>query len=147
MQRRFLAVSLLLVIIGGMFLTGCSSNTESNAKPAVQTVKGTLTDTSIRLSSSSVSSGKVTFAITNNGTLEHEFVVLKTDLAPDAVHMQSDAEKVDEDMSGENVGEVEGIASGETKELSLSLQPGKYLLICNLPGHFQAGMYVSFEVQ
>ena len=37
-------------------------------------------------------------------------------------------------------GEIEEIAPGETKSLTLTLQKGHYALVCNLPGHYKAGM-------
>ena len=37
-------------------------------------------------------------------------------------------------------GEIEDIAPGTTKSLTLTLQKGHYALVCNLPGHYKAGM-------
>jgi len=36
---------------------------------------------------------------------------------------------------------------GKTRRLALGLKPGKYVLICNVPGHYQAGMRVGFTVR
>ena len=53
---------------------------------------------------------------------------------------------VDEDKV-ESVGEVEDIAAGATKDATFKLAAGKYALICNLAGHYTAGMRVTFTVQ
>ena len=45
------------------------------------------------------------------------------------------------------VGEVEEIAGGRSKRLSLNLSKGHYALICNLPGHYAAGMRADFTVK
>jgi uncharacterized cupredoxin-like copper-binding protein len=46
-----------------------------------------------------------------------------------------------------NVGEIGGIASGQTKKLSLTLKPGHYALICNLPGHYAASQHADLAVR
>jgi uncharacterized cupredoxin-like copper-binding protein len=47
------------------------------------------------------------------------------------------------------VGEINEskLTSGATQTLQLNLTPGRYLLVCNLPGHFQAGMKTEFTVK
>ena len=46
-----------------------------------------------------------------------------------------------------NVGEIGDLQPGEAKTLSLSLKPGHYALICNLPGHYKAGQHADFTVR
>jgi uncharacterized cupredoxin-like copper-binding protein len=53
--------------------------------------------------------------------------------------------KVDEDKAGDK-GEVSEFDPGKSGALTVNLKPGKYLLICNVPGHFAAGMWSPFEV-
>ncbi len=36
---------------------------------------------------------------------------------------------------------------GESKTLELDLEAGKYALVCNLPGHYAAGMFADFTVK
>jgi uncharacterized cupredoxin-like copper-binding protein len=56
--------------------------------------------------------------------------------------------KVDEEASGEVVGKIEesDLGSGRSASTTLDLSPGKYVLICNVSGHYKDGMYVAFEV-
>lgn len=111
----------------------------------VSTVDITLKDFSIIPSVTSLPAGRVTFQASNQGPSEHEFVVLKTGLAPKALPLKGGA--VSEDATGiENVGELEGLGSGNTKSTTIKLAPGSYLLVCNLPGHFLAGMVTPFTV-
>ena len=45
------------------------------------------------------------------------------------------------------VDEVEDIVAGTTAELQLSLEPGTYAVICNLPEHYAQGMHASLTVE
>jgi uncharacterized cupredoxin-like copper-binding protein len=53
--------------------------------------------------------------------------------------------RVDEDKAGDK-GEVSELDPGASGSLTVALKPGKYLLICNVPGHYAAGMWAPFEV-
>ena len=131
-----LTAAVLLAACGGAGTTGA----QSGGSVAVK-----LVDNAISLDQSSLNAGKVLFRITNAGTIEHEFAVLKTVLGADKLPADPDKPgKVKEDG---NVGEVEAIAVKGTKDLSLDLQPGQYVLICNVPDHYGHGMHVAFTVK
>lgn len=85
--------------------------------------------------------GKVRFVVTNIGTVEHEFVVLKT--AKPAGDLLK-GQKADE---AGNVGEIGGIPPGQARTVNLVLKPGHYSLICNLPGHYKTGQFADFYVR
>ena len=101
----------------------------------------------------SVSAGDVTFSITNDGPEDlHEFVVIPTDLAPGELPTDETG-AVSENGEGMTViDEVEDIAIGATEELTVSLDPGNYVLICNIysaeedEAHYAMGMYTAFTV-
>ncbi|MGZ6557790.1 MAG: sulfocyanin-like copper-binding protein, partial [Actinomycetota bacterium] len=103
----------------------------------------------IHLSATATSSGKTTFRVTNTDKVKHEFVVLKTD-TPAANFpigsFEGEADRIDEDTAGTNVGETGDMAAGETKALTIDLKPGHYALVCNLPGHYRMGMHQDFTV-
>ena len=130
------AALVLLAACGGAGTTGA----QSGGSVAVK-----LTDSLISLDQSSLNAGKVTFKITNSGSIEHEFVVLKTTLPADKIPANPD--KPGKVLEDGNVGEVEGIAVKETKDLVLDLQPGQYVLICDLPAHYGMGMHTAFTVK
>ena len=85
--------------------------------------------------------GGITFAVRNAGTLTHEFVIIRTDRPAGALLKGARA-----DESG-NVGETGDLRPGQSKTLRLSLRPGHYALICNLPGHYAAGQHRDFTVR
>ena len=44
-------------------------------------------------------------------------------------------------------GEIPDVAAGATKSTKLNLAPGRYVMFCNLPGHYQGGMYGTVIVK
>lgn len=88
--------------------------------------------------------GPLLFQVANAGTLEHELVIVRTDLAAATLPIRDgivDAEAL------EVAGEVEAMARGERVEAEFGLEAGAYVLLCNLPGHYEAGMRVAFTVR
>jgi len=103
-------------------------------------------------STTSVPAGTVSLAVTNTGYLTHELVVLPL-AAGRQLGTRSGGGKVDEtDSLGEasascRAGEGDGIAAGSTGWVSLHLPAGRYELVCNLPGHYAAGMFAELDVR
>lgn len=85
--------------------------------------------------------GKVKFVVTNTGTIDHEFVVLKT--AKPAGNLLKGKEA---NESGA-VGEIDPVPAGQARTLTIKLKRGHYSLICNLPGHYLAGQFADFYVR
>ena len=86
----------------------------------------------------------VTFRVANDGAVSHEFVVIRSDAAPDALAI---AAGVADESQLDVVGRIGQWPGGETREGTFELTPGAYLLICNLPGHYQLGMTVAFTAE
>jgi uncharacterized cupredoxin-like copper-binding protein len=100
-----------------------------------------LREFAVDTSASTAAAGHVTFTVHNTGNVTHEFVVLKTPKRADALLKGARA-----DESG-NVGETGDLKAGASKKLTLTLKPGHYALICNLPGHYKAGQHTDFTVK
>ena len=109
------------------------------------TVNVTETEFKIEADATSAPAGQVTFNIKNNGTIAHEFVVIKTDDDASALPVASGASEVDEEQL-EVVDEKEDIAAGASVTLTVNLDAGHYALICNVEGHYPAGMHLDFTV-
>ena len=86
--------------------------------------------------------GKVTVSAPNDGQIVHELVLLKTDADPASLPKKGD--EVDESTS---VGELADVEPGATKKMTFELAPGKYAMVCALPGHYENGMYGSLTVK
>ncbi|MGE0134576.1 MAG: sulfocyanin-like copper-binding protein [Dehalococcoidia bacterium] len=98
----------------------------------------------IDLSDDTADAGEVTFSIENEGAIVHNFVIVDTDEAADSLPL--DGAEVDLDALTV-VDRTEDIPAGESADLTADLSPGRYVLICNVIGHYQAGMHVEFEVE
>jgi uncharacterized cupredoxin-like copper-binding protein len=107
----------------------------------------TLGDMTVTPSSTNVPSGKYTVAITNAGKISHELLVFHTDIAPANLPVGSDG-KVAEDAPGFKISDGDNLDPGASQSRVIDLsQPGTYLFVCNLPGHFTAGMHTTVTVK
>jgi uncharacterized cupredoxin-like copper-binding protein len=107
-----------------------------------------LEDFEVRQEATVVPAGKVSFLIRNQGPTTHEVIVVRTDLAPDKLPLQSDGLTVDEEGDGiKFLEEVEGLDIDDRETLILDLAPGRYVLYCNLEGHYLGGMYEALIVR
>ena len=128
---------------GGTATGGTSTGTSGSGT----TIQVTEKDFAVAVDPSSAPSGDLTFSVHNDGPSVHEFVIFQTDLAPDELPTADDG-TVDEAGEGvEHVDEIEDIAPGTDGTLSVSLDPGSYVFICNLPGHYAGGMHTAFTVE
>lgn len=111
-----------------------------------QAVDVTQSDYAIALEPPDGTSGKIVFKIENSGSADHEFTVLRTDLAYDALPIQDD-EWVDESAPRiEVIGGFDHVFPDQPKELEIDLAAGAYVIICNIQGHYQLGMRAPFAV-
>jgi uncharacterized cupredoxin-like copper-binding protein len=90
----------------------------------------------------SVKAGPTTITFKNAGTKEHEVVVLKTDTPADKLEVGANHE-VSEAAS---VGEDSETKPGKTKSTTIDLQPGNYVLVCNIERHYERGMHAALTV-
>lgn len=91
--------------------------------------------------------GEVTFQVTNNSKdLVHEMILVKLKDEKTALPFVAADNKVDEDAAG-HLGEVSELDPGKSGSLTLALDPGIYILFCNLPGHYMAGMWTTVTVK
>jgi len=139
-------VALAAALAGGL-LAACGGDRDG-AKEA----KVTLTDYELQ-APARVEAGQVTFAAGNNGTFIHEIALVKTDLAPDQLPRDDEGLFDERGQGVQFVDEVEDIDPGTTAKLSVDLDSGSYVLLCNKPAesgdpqsHFQHGMYSKLTV-
>lgn len=101
----------------------------------------------------SVPAGQVSLRVTNTGMLAHEVVVMPLGQGQNPGQRPVGASgEVDEAGSlGEAArtcgpGDGDGIAPGATGWTTLTLEPGRYELLCNISGHYGSGMYTELDV-
>ena len=104
-------------------------------------------DFKLKVSRSAVPAGKVVIRVHNRGPSTHEINVDRTDLPSGALPLKADGLTVAEDTPAlHRVDSIEQLDLGDSGDLSLRLEPGHYVLYCNLEGHYLGGMHVSFDV-
>ena len=144
-------VVFMLVAMLAIASVACSSDSSSSSAGTTATspagggtaIAATEKDFSIGLDSTEVAAGEVTFTINNEGPSAHEFVVIATDTAPGDLPVKDGL--VEEDGITV-VDEAEDIAPSTTASLPIDLEAGSYVIICNLPGHYEQGMNVGLTV-
>ena len=149
MSARPRAIALTLAFLtccGALAFVACSDPND------ISTVNVTLREFSVTADQGTVPKGQVTFHVTNGGTVPHEFLVIRTDLAPDQLPTDSDGAVDESSADIEIVDEVEALDPGTSESLTVTLEPGAYVLICNMldadfGSHYMAGMHTPFTVE
>jgi uncharacterized cupredoxin-like copper-binding protein len=100
-----------------------------------------------------VPAGTVTLVAYNHGSRTHELVVLPLTSdasvgtrAVGAGNTVDEAGSLGEASNSCGSGSGNGIRPGAAGWVTLTLTPGRYELICNLPGHYAAGMHTELDV-
>lgn len=100
-----------------------------------------------------VDESHVMFKVVNQGNVDHEFIVIRTDLPLDAMPVHEKG--LNEEKAGIKIAEIEDIRPGESRDLAIDMPPGKYVLICNrveiedhkIVSHYRRGMRIVFTVK
>jgi uncharacterized cupredoxin-like copper-binding protein len=146
--RRRWAWALVLVLAALALAVPLALARRQEPTPAGTPVNVLLEDFEVRQDAAVVPAGTVSFRIRNQGPTTHEVIVVRTDRAPDKLPLQRDGLTVDEEAPGiDFLEEVEGLDIDDRETLVLDLEPGNYVLYCNLEGHYLGGMHEALTVR
>lgn len=146
-----------MAVVGvAIAVASSSSTTKAATVPAAANpvftgaqVPVTLKEFHVSLPSVVLSAGQKTFTISNAGTMQHELLVFHPDASIDPNHLPlgSDGD-INEDAPGVNkISDGDNIDPGKSQTRQVDLtQPGTYIFVCNLPGHYQLGMWTKVVV-
>lgn len=157
---------LILMTSVAMFAGACGASTPPNetirpiTTPAPTVEATTVPSTAVAAANVAVSltewkvavpetlqAGQVTFDITNDGSMQHEMLVFKSDLAPADYPKDANGDIVEEGAGVTLISDGDNIDPKGTQSRTVDLSaPGTYLFVCNLPGHFKAGMFTVVTV-
>ena len=113
------------------------------AAPGLDLAKATM---GIKALPGAVKAGEVTFNVKNDSKdTVHEMIVMYLAEPGKPLPYLEAENRVDEDKAGDK-GEVSELDPGKSGSLTVELKAGKYLLICNVPGHYASGMVVPLTV-
>jgi copper binding plastocyanin/azurin family protein len=93
-----------------------------------------------------IKSGKTDLTITNTGVAPHELLVFKSDLDPSAYPTDAAGDIKEKGAGVTLVSDGDNIDPAGSQTRSIDLAPGKYLFVCNIPGHFKQGMFTVVTV-
>ena len=94
----------------------------------------------------SIPAGEITFRATNDSTgIIHEMIVAPVSDPATPLPYNADQERVDEEAA-KSLGEVSELEPGDSGALTVTLEPGTYILYCNIPGHYILGMWSLITV-
>jgi uncharacterized cupredoxin-like copper-binding protein len=156
----FMCLPAALAVLFSLIAIGCGSGAPTTAGSALVASSATVATTNpaspgpvalsefkVQTAATAVAAGKVTFQISNAGKVQHELLVFRSNLAPSAYPLKDG--NIDEEGTGiTKVSDGDNLDPGTTQTRTVDLnQPGTYLFVCNLPGHFKAGMYQVVTVK
>jgi uncharacterized cupredoxin-like copper-binding protein len=100
-------------------------------------VNATLGEMFVKADTTSVKAGKVTFAVKNTGGTMHGLAIV------------ADPPKAPGGMLDESTFLAKGkeLPAGAGDMVTADLKPGRYELVCFLPGHYAAGQKLAFQVR
>ena len=141
-MRRFrigLLVGALMLVISGV-AAAAAQHAVRAAKAT--SVSATEVEWRIKLSKASAPHGKVTFIVRDAGHLAHQFIVLQTKLSQGELPMKGSI--VNLKKAGKVIGKI-SLAPGKGARLTVTLAKGPYVILCNLPAHYQSGQHTAFR--
>jgi uncharacterized cupredoxin-like copper-binding protein len=130
-----------------------ASTAAASSAPSGEPTSAGPADVAIHLSEWSVgvpttiAAGSVNLSITNIGKIPHELLVFKSDLAPSTLPLDSHGNIIEDGPGVNLVSDGDNIDPGGTQSRQVDLsKPGQYIFVCNIPGHFKAGMFTVVNV-
>lgn len=104
----------------------------------------------LTLSQDTAPAGNLNIQVTNDGSVGHNFWVVKSDLPPGQLPLNSnvvDVDSLDVITRSGLVTNDEDLDPGDRLQVLVGLEPGSYVLFCNVPDHYTSGMNAALTVE
>ncbi len=93
-----------------------------------------------------IPAGRVEVELDNHGPDTHELIMVRA-VPGQPLPLRSDGLTVDEDALRQRVAlTLEGTPRNGTHDQVIDLAPGRYILFCNMAGHYLGGMHATLVV-
>lgn len=122
-----------MLVLGAGWIAACGG-------PGTSEISTAMTEFAFTPSSSSVSAGsEVTLTLTNDGTVDHNWVLMDAGYTVTTPFDDADRAKVFAETS---------LAAGDSAIFTFTApsEAGTYQVVCSIPGHLEAGMEASLTV-
>jgi uncharacterized cupredoxin-like copper-binding protein len=134
---------MLPAVLGALLVAGCGAT--QLATPG-RVVDVTERDFAISVSPRTLPAGNVVIRATNRGPDQHELIIVR--VRDPKLPLRSDGLTVSEEkLDKSTVGVLEPGQPNSVRELRVQLKPGRYVLFCNMSGHFMGGMRADVVVR
>jgi hypothetical protein len=133
---------LTLVVLPVLILVGCSE-TDPVSRAPVSLVRISERDFRIVAAPDHIPAGEAELVVRNHGPDEHEVIIVRS--SGSQLPIRGDGLTVNEEAL-HVVGAIEGVVPKGVGRVRLRLAPGRYELLCNMAGHFMAGMHGELVV-
>jgi uncharacterized cupredoxin-like copper-binding protein len=120
--RLFAALTATMLLLAACGGGGGQQGGPPPSPPGATTVTVEETEFAFVPKDMTARAGQVTFEIKNVGAVEHNFIIVGTNV------------------------QVEGIQPDQSKSVSVTLKAGTYAVECTIPGHKEAGMVGTLTV-
>jgi uncharacterized cupredoxin-like copper-binding protein len=118
----------------------------ASAKGPAGDVAVSLTDYRITMPTT-LRNGHHTIALSNDGKNGHELLIFRTDLPANALPLDANGNVIEEAPQLDKVLDSgNALHPGGTQSLPVTLAPGRYVAVCNLPAHYRLGMRLDLTV-
>jgi hypothetical protein len=146
MRTTLIVVTVVMVVAVGAIVIGLLTNDSGGGAPKGD-IQAVTVDFAIHMPHT-LATGHHTVGLTNNGKEGHEIVIFRTTLPADNLPLNSDGDVNEESPQLASVGDSgDALPPGQTKSFTTTdLQPGHYVAVCNLPGHYKQGMHINIQV-
>lgn len=145
-------VAVALLTAGGIWAAVRDDNQaesvigEETETPAPEGIGVSLAEFTVTLTEATAPAGEVIFNVMNDGGSIHNFRVISTSLAPGDLPYDDEAFEVPEDEV-DIIARTANLEVDETVQVVVELAAGPYVLICNVPPHYDSGMHAAFTVE
>jgi uncharacterized cupredoxin-like copper-binding protein len=133
-RRASAAVALIVALVA---LAGSSVGGAARTSASAQQLHVDLAEWAVVPSRGLVSSGSLRLTVQNSGVVKHELDIIPTAWWGQKLFVR------DGRADGAAVMRPVVVAPGQTRSVHIYLQPGSYVLLDNIPGHYTAGAAVS----
>jgi uncharacterized cupredoxin-like copper-binding protein len=117
-----------------------------SAKGPAGDVAVSLTDYRITMPTT-LRTGHHTIALSNDGKNGHELLIFRTDLPATALPVDADGNVIEDAPQLDKVLDSgDALKPGGSQSLPVTLDPGHYVAVCNLPAHYRLGMRLDLTV-
>jgi len=122
-------------------LAGCGADGSSSAGTVVP-----VSEADFQINApTNLRAGEYTLRVSNHGPTEHELIVVRS--SSGRLPMRGDGLTVSEEaLDSQEAGSLEPGRPGAVRDLRVHLTPGRYVLFCNMEGHYMAGMHSELVV-